>query len=126
NAAVYLVVLPPGLLLNGSFEYSSAGWILEGSVSASTKPIYGFTDGEQMVHFNAGQSPISGVLSQSFRTEPGAIYHVRFDLGAFSLLTQREQWVHVTVTGMTNLLSEFRSVNSPGNGTDYVPQIFSF
>jgi hypothetical protein len=126
SSAAMLTVVPPAILLNGSFEYGSAGWILSGSVATSTKPLYEFSDGAAMLHFNFGQQTPNGEISQSFSTTIGQTYQLAFDLGAFSTLVQREQRIQVIVEGESVLLSEVRTATSPGDGTDYQPHSFTF
>jgi hypothetical protein len=87
---------------------------------------YGVTDGAQLVHFNFGQQPPNGVLSQSFETAVGQSYVLAFDVGAFSPVNQNEQQMQVTVQGNSTLLSQTISVFAPGNGGSYVPQSFAF
>ena len=126
SSAATLTVIPPGAVLNGSFEYGVAAWTFSGNVSISTNPNYGVTDGTQLVHFNWGQQPPNGVLSQTIATTPGQTYTVAFDVGAFSTVNTNEQRMQVTVQGSSPLQSRNISVNAPGNGGAYMPQIVTF
>lgn len=127
SSAATLTVLPPAILLNGSFEYGSAAWTFSNSsVSTSTNMSYGVTDGTQLVHFNFAQQQPTGVLSQSFATTAGEAYVLAFDVGATSVLTQNEQRMQVTVQGATSpLLSQSISVFAAKGGA-YQPQTFTF
>ena len=126
SSAATLTVIPPGILLNGSFEYGSAAWTFTGSAAVSTNTNYGTTDGAQLAHFNFGQQPVGGISSQSFATTVGQTYILTFDAGAFSFVNQDEQRMQVTVQGNSTLLSEAISVSAPGNGTHYISQSFVF
>jgi hypothetical protein len=126
SSAATLTVIPVGTVLNGSFEYGVAAWTFNGVVSISTNQNYGVTNGTQLVHFNWGQQPPNGVLSQTIVTTPGQMYTLAFDVGAFSTINTNEQRMQVTVQGSSPLLSRTISVNAPGNGGAYVPQIFTF
>jgi hypothetical protein len=123
-----LIILPPSILLNGSFEFGSAAWTFSNflDVSVSTNTTYGVSDGAQLVHFNFAQRPPAGVLSQTFTTTPGQTYTLAFDLGAFSNGNQAEQRIQVQLQGNAQLLSQTVSVFAPGSGGAYVPQSFSF
>lgn len=127
SSAATLTVLPPGLILNGSFEYGSAAWFFSSTnVSISTNVNYGVTDGVELVHFNWGQTTPGGFISQNFQTINGQTYVVAFDVGAFSGTNQSEQRCRVTVQGNTQLLSQTISVFATGNGGHYLPQSFTF
>jgi hypothetical protein len=126
SSAATLTVLPPAILLNGSFEYGSAAWSFTRNVAVSTNVDYGVTDGAQLVHFNFGNQTPDGVLSQSFATTNGQAYVLAFDVGAFSKVNQDEQRMHVTVQGNGTLLSQTLSVFAPRNGSQYVPESFVF
>ncbi len=127
SSSARLSVLPRAILLNGSFEHGSAAWTFSNdSVAVSTNTTYGVTDGAQLVHFNWGQQEPNGSVSQAFATVPGQEYVLAFDVGAFSLLNQYEQRLHVTVEGEGMLLSARVSVFAPGNGWTYRPQTFTF
>jgi hypothetical protein len=62
--AAMLIVVPPRISLNGSFEFGSAGWTLAGSVATSPQPLYGFSDGAQIVHVNFAQYASGGTLAR--------------------------------------------------------------
>jgi Ig-like domain-containing protein/uncharacterized protein DUF642 len=130
SSAATLTVIPPAILLNGSFEYGSAAWTFSsgGNVTTSTNTGYGVTDGSELCHFNWGQQPADGNLKQTFATTAGVTYVVEFDLGAFSLSNQNEQRCHVTVTdgGNGNLATQDISVFANGNGGSYSPQSLTF
>jgi hypothetical protein len=129
SSAATLTVVPNGILLNGSFEYGSACWTFSGTnVSISTNDNYGVTDGIELVHFNFGQTPPGGSITQSFATTNQQTYVLAFDVAAFSNSNTNEQRMLVTVTGNNNttLLSQQISVFAPGNGSRYVPQSFTF
>jgi len=120
-------VLPPDILLNGSFEYGAAGWTFSNSsVTTSTNTSFGVTDGTQLVHFNWGQQKPDGVLSQAFPTSIGRAYRLAFDVGAFSLAYTNEQRLRVRVVGATTLLSKTISMFAPGNGSQYHNEFFDF
>jgi hypothetical protein len=123
SSAATLTILPPEILLNGSFEYGTAGWDFSGpndwNASISTNARYGVTDGSQLVHFNWGQHEAGGGISQKIATVPGRKYVLSFDVGAFSLLNHDEQRIHVTVRGDTELLSHEIVVFAPGTGGRY-------
>ena len=127
SSAATLTVVPPAILLNGSFEYGSAAWTFVGAVATSTNAVnYGVTDGAQLTHFNFGQQSPDGVLTQTFETVEGEAYVLAFDVGAYSPSNQSEQKLEVVVQGDTNLISQTISVFPPGNGTRYLPQSFAF
>jgi hypothetical protein len=127
SSAATLTVLPPAILLNGSFEFGSAAWTFSNtSVATSTNPAHGVTDGTQLAHFNWGQQPANGVLSQRFATTPGQQYLLQFDVGAESVTNTDQQRVQVTLQGNGTLLSQSITVSAPGNGTRYVAQSFPF
>ena len=129
SSAATLTVLPPGILLNGSFEYGSAAWNYSGSnVSTSTNTAYGVTDGQVLTHFNWGQQVPDGNVYQVFATTPGETYVINFDLGAFSLVNQNQQSCRVSVTDSNNnvLVTQDFSVFAPGNGGRYTPETISF
>jgi Immunoglobulin domain/Protein of unknown function (DUF642) len=129
SSAATVTVVPNDILLNGGFEYGSAGWSLigpEDSVAVSTNPRYTFTDGDHLVHFNFGQRPPRGSLSQTFTTVPGAHYVMNFDVGAFSLLNRDEQRMHVSVRGNTEVAALDVTVYAPGTGGRYIPQTLKF
>ena len=123
SSAATLTVLPPAIVLNGSFEYGSAAWTFSnGSVTTSTNTGFGVTDGTQLVHFNWAQQPANGALSQSFATVAGQQYGLAFDAGAYSAVNLDEQRMQVTVQGTATLLSQSVSVFAPGNGGAFTPQ----
>ena len=129
SSAATLTVLPSALLLNGSFEYGAAGWTLNNdNVATTLNTIYAFTDGTQLMHFNFGQRPANGIVSQSFATIVGNQYRLVFDMGAFSFINQNEQRMRLTLQGggPVPLLEQNLSVFAPGNGTRYLPQTFNF
>ena len=129
SSAATVTVVPDDILLNGGFEYGTAGWSLlgpEDSVAVSTNPRYTFTDGKQLVHFNFGQRPPSGSLSQAFATVPGTRYVMNFDVGAYSMLNREEQRMHVSVRGNTEIAVRDITVSAPGTGGRYVPQTLTF
>src|SRR3954470_543985 len=129
SSAATLTVVPAGILLNGSFEYGSAGWTYSGSnVSTSTNTAYGVTDGANLSHFNWGQQPANGNMFQTFNTIPGETYVVDFDLGGFSLVNHDEQRCRVSVTDGSNatLVTRDFSVFAPANGGSYTPQEMPF
>lgn len=123
SSAATLTILPPEILLNGSFEYGTAGWNFSGpndwNASISTNADYGVTDGRQLVHFNWGQHEAGGGISQRIATIPGRKYVLSFDMGAFSLVNHDEQRIRVTVRGATDLLSHEVVVLAPGTGGRY-------
>ncbi len=118
SSAATLTVLPPALVLNGSFEYGSAAWVFNGpdDVAVSPNTNYGVTDGKQLVHFNFAQRPPGGRLWQSFATTAGQEYVLAFDVGAVSQLNRDQQRMRVTVQGNQTVLSQEMSVWSPGVG----------
>jgi len=127
SSAATLTVLPPGILLNGSFEHGSAAWFFSGTnVSISTNVNYGVTDGVQLVHFNQGQTTPGGFISQSFSTINGQTYVLAFDYGAFSGTNQNEQRLRATVIGNSQLLNQTVSIFANGNGGRYLPASFTF
>jgi len=122
-----LTVLPPALLLNGSFEYGSAAWTFAGTfVSTSTNRRYGVTDGVELAHFNWGQQPPNATISQAVKTEPGRAYALECDVGAFSLVNHDEQRMDITVTGLQTLVSRTVHVNAPADGAHYEHQRLEF
>jgi hypothetical protein len=129
SSAATVTVVPNDILLNGGFEYGSAGWSLigpEDSVGVSTNPRYTSTDGKQLAHFNFGQRPPRGSLSQTFTTVPGAHYVMNFDVGAFSILNRDEQRMHVSVRGSAEIAALDVTVYAPGTGGRYIPQTLKF
>ena len=130
STAATLTVLPPAILLNGSFEYGSAAWTFSGpddwNGSVSTNPRYGVTDGSQLAHFNWGQHEPNGGVSQTIATVPGREYVLSFDVGASSQANRDEQRMHVTVRGTTDVLSREVVVNASGTGGRYRRQVFTF
>jgi hypothetical protein len=127
SSAATLTVLPQAILLNGSFEYGSAAWTFSNSsVSTSTNPGYGMTDGTQIVHFGWGQQKPDGVLSQSFPTVVGQAYRLAFDVGAFSRVNTAEQRLRVSVVGGATLVSQTIAMSAPGNGSQYHAEAFTF
>ena len=130
SSSATLTILPPGTLLNGSFEYGSAAWTFSGpeawNASVSTNPRYGLTDGSQLVHFNWGQHEPEGSVSQTFPTTPGREYRVSFDVGAFSTVNRDEQRMRVTVRGSGLLASHEAVVRAPGTGGRYQRQTVVF
>jgi hypothetical protein len=130
SSGATLTILPPGILLNGSFEYGSAGWIFSGpSVTTSTNTSFGVTDGVVLTHFNWGQMPPNANISQTFSTTSNQTYVVNFDLGAYSVVNQNEQRCRVTVTNGSNsvvLATQSISVFANGNGGTYTPQTLTF
>ena len=89
---------------------------------------YAFTDGGKAVAFNVGQQAPNGVLSQTVATTAGQSYVLAFDLGAFSISSQDEQRLQLTVRGSANatLAARTISVFAPGSGTTYKPQSVAF
>lgn len=127
SSAATLTVLPPALLLNGSFEYGSAAWTFVGlQSSTSTNAGYGVTDGRELAHFNWGQGPPGGSVSQQFATEAGRRYTVEFDAGTFSLKNHDQQRVELSLKGDSNLLTSTVTVTSNGQGGSYEHQRFQF
>src|SRR4029077_10562199 len=121
---------PQAILLNGSFEYGTAAWVFSNTnVATSTNPGYGISDGTVLTHFNWGQQPANGNVSQVFATTPGQTYIVDFDLGAFSLVNQNQQACRVSVTDPNTssiLVTQDINVFAPGNGGRYTPQEITF
>jgi len=127
SSAATLTVLPPDVLLNGSFEYGSAAWTFVGlQSSTSTNAGYGVTDGRELAHFNWGQGPPGGSVSQQFATEAGRIYTVEFDAGTFSLKNHDQQRMELSLKGNGNLLTALVTVTSNGQGGSYEHQRFQF
>jgi Protein of unknown function (DUF642) len=128
SSGATLFVLPPDIVLNGSFELGSAGWWFSdpNDVSSSINPIYVPSDGTHIVHFNFGQRQPRGAVSQKITTEPGQRYTLSFDLGAFSAANKNEQRMRLKVQGAATLISETLALAAPGNGTTWVPETFTF
>jgi hypothetical protein len=127
SSSATLTVLPPAVLLNGSFEYGSAAWLFEGTyVSTSTNPAYGVTDGTQLAHFNWGQQQPNGTIAQTIQTTPGMEYTVAFDVGAFSLMNHNEQSMQITAQGKSRLLTQSVVVSANGKGGTYTRHSFTF
>ena len=128
SSSATLTVVPSAIVLNGSFEYGTAAWTLNDVflVYTTLNPAYRFSDGVQLMHFNYGQHPSGGTISQRIQTTPGQEYVLAFDAGAFSLVNKKEMRMRVTLQGDSLLLSQNVSVFAPGNGTTYVPQAFTF
>ena len=130
SSAATLTVLPPAILLNGSFEYGSAAWTFSGpddwNGSVSTNPRYGVTDGSQLAHFNWGQHEPNGGVSQTIVTVPGREYVLSFDVGASSQANRDQQRMRVSVRGATDLLSREVIVHASGTGGRYRRQVLTF
>jgi hypothetical protein len=130
STAATLTVLPPAILLNGSFEYGSAAWTFSGpddwNGSVSTNARYGVTDGSQLAHFNWGQHDPMGSVSQTIATVPGRKYVLSFDVGAFSPVSLDEQRMRVVIRGTKDLLSHEVGVYAPGTGGRYRRQALTF
>jgi hypothetical protein len=130
STAATLTVLPPAILLNGSFEYGSAAWTFSGPYdwngSVSTNARYGVTDGSQLAHFNWGQHEPKGGVSQTIATVPGHEYVLSFDVGAFSPVNRDEQRMRVTIRGTKEFLSSEVGIYAPGTGGHYRRQALTF
>ncbi len=100
---------------NGSFETGTfSPWTTSGnSVRISTTPAG--TDGTKLVDFNGNQTPTGGVLTQTFATNPGAIYNLNFDIGVLAFVSS-SQTLRVNVNGTASLLNQTTSITPTSNG----------
>ncbi len=115
--------VPPGILVNPSFESDFTGWTTAGNQSIEFYPT---TDGIKMVAFNGQNKTPNGVLSQSFTTTAGTSYTLHFDAGVFSY-TIDPQILQVSVSGASSLLSQSITLNGTGDGgIQWASQSFSF
>jgi hypothetical protein len=124
-----LSVLPAGVPANGSFEFNYAGWTATGNQAVVSGAPFTASDGAKAVAFNVGDQPPNGTLSQTISTTAGQAYTLTFDAGAFSVVSQTQQRLQVSVSGNGNstlLAPQIVTVTAPGNGTSYVPQTFHF
>ncbi|MEZ6087261.1 MAG: cadherin-like domain-containing protein [Pirellulaceae bacterium] len=105
DAPVDFVASGPGanLVTNGSFESGAIGWTFTGSAGVGTG--YAPTDGTNHVTFSGGDSPNTGIVSQSLATTIGQTYTVMFDFGAHSAfgITQA---IRVEAVGGVSLYDE--------------------
>jgi hypothetical protein len=128
SSAATLTILPPGVPVNGSFEFDYTGWTATGNQAVVSGAPFTATDGVKAVAFNVGDQPPNGVLMQTISTAVGQSYALTFDVGAFSTVTQNEQRLQVTVQGANGALvgPQVISVFAPGNGTTYVSETVNF
>lgn len=79
--------LRASLILNGSFENSTAGlpddWNPTGNMRVITAQ--GETDGTSALAFSFGNVPSTGIISQTFNTTSGVMYNLAFDFGKYSV-----------------------------------------
>lgn len=90
------LTLATGSLANGSFESDFDGWQTHGNVrvqNGSPAP-----DGIRIAAFNSGNTVPGGGVSQTFLTEPGRYYSMRFELGLLSYVVGWQE-MEVTVEG---------------------------
>ncbi|MES2657779.1 MAG: Ig-like domain-containing protein [Verrucomicrobiota bacterium] len=116
-ATVSITVVPPGSLVNGSFESGETGWTMTGNrVVYQNDGTYVAFDGTKMAIFNAGNSAPNAVVSQTFATTPGQAYTLDFNMGIVAL-NGAEQKLQISVTGVTTPFSLTESLfgNSLGN-----------
>ncbi|MEO7098471.1 MAG: Ig-like domain-containing protein, partial [Luteolibacter sp.] len=117
TVTITVSALTPGTLVNGSFESGQSGWTMTGNflVYANNPPYIAF-DGVTMVVMNGGQTPPTGVISQTFPTVPGQTYALDFNVGSVAT-NSSEQKLGVEIIGSVTLLSVTDSVfgNSQGN-----------
>lgn len=126
------------ILVNGGFESGApadfgalTGWDVYGNLGAQpvgftrTKigpgPSYFPKEGVRMAIFSAGNNDFGGAVSQEFVTIPGAIYHVKMQMGVASEAVGRKQALQVSVAdgGGAMILSRIEYVASFGKGTTW-------
>jgi hypothetical protein len=115
-----------GALANGSFESGFIGWTASGNIDLRSTAPYAAREGTQLAAFNTNQRFPNGVLSQTFPTNAGQSYTLRFEVGVLAYNTDA-QALQVTATGNTELLARTITVNGLGGGAiRWVPQNFTF
>ncbi len=102
-------VLGTNLLTNGSFEAAYNGWTPDGATRIEEPGPPYTTDGQKMLSFNVGQTPVNGKVSQAFATSPGTTYTVQYDFGTLGF-TSTQQTVRTLVTGNGTLVNQTNSV----------------
>jgi hypothetical protein len=102
------------LLVNGSFETGDfTGWNASGNVAVDSGE--GASDGIYSAVYNAGETPPTGVVSQSFATTPGDEYSLSFDYGLFIVIPPGvPQTLDVLVDGTSPLLSTTATTTTGG------------
>ncbi len=127
STTAVLSVIPPGIIVNGSFEYGYASWTPTGNQTVVTGNAYPTTDGANVVAFNGGQATPNGSLSQTFNTTTGQSYVLAFDMGVYAYQSTAAQKLQVTLQGTGSpLVSQTLSVSAQGSGSWYTPQSFAF
>ncbi len=124
-AGAQLSFIPP-LLANGSFEHGYTAWTATGNQNLAGDAIYVPSHRRRLVAFNTGQTIPNGTLSQSFATEPGQSYRVRFSLGVYSFNFNQQQ-MQFSVEGSGILLSQLLVLSGKFGGVlTWTPQEFVF
>lgn len=113
---VKVTAVPNNLLANGSFETGETGWSMAGNylVYDADAP-YAAADGAFTIVLNGGETAPTGVLSQSFATEPGRTYQVDFKVGILALKVG-ELVLGMDIAGNAPLLSRTASLSGDGLG----------
>jgi VCBS repeat-containing protein len=109
------------LVTNGSFESGTTGWTLTGNVSAAST--MSPSDGVSQLAFSSGNSPNTGVVSQSIATVAGQTYTILFDYGAGDGLGT--QTMRFEAIGGSQLISQTLVTNS-SNPVDHRTYAFTF
>lgn len=103
------------MFTNGSFEAGVSGWVGTGSVGLTGQA----TDGITGITFSAGNSPVDGVLSQTFDTVALQTYTVQFDYGRLTTGGTAEQRLQVEVRDGTNPLDQLIDAGSGAVNTTH-------
>ncbi|MEO5712611.1 MAG: Ig-like domain-containing protein [Luteolibacter sp.] len=120
------VVASRQLIVNGSFESGYYGWSAGGNQLVGATGTYQATNGTKLVIFNADEQQPNAILTQTFKTVPGASYSVEFDAGVLAYNTNAQSMV-VAVAGESTLLSKTVAVSGIGGGANrWLPQTFAF
>ncbi|MEO8614255.1 MAG: DUF642 domain-containing protein, partial [Luteolibacter sp.] len=124
---VSINVVPPSLLVNGSFEDGENGWTMSGNrIVAPTGGGYSATDGTNLLVMNGGGSTANAVISQSFTTAPGQSYTLSCDIGVLSV-NSAQQSLLVALTGNASLVSQVETLSGNGVGTSLsAPKTYTF
>ncbi|MEO5914296.1 MAG: cadherin-like domain-containing protein [Luteolibacter sp.] len=127
--------LGSNIVQNGSFEsLDGSSWATSWNRANSSNRIEqpgsasGFpSDGNNMLSFNVGGTPTTGVASQTLATTVGTTYTLQLDVSAYAPgISGISQSLNVAVEGSGILLSRTVSIVSSGTTTVWAPQTFTF
>jgi lysophospholipase L1-like esterase len=123
------VIDPPppvtNLILNGGFESGRKKWTVSGRPTVAPTTVYPGGNGAKVLVFETAERPVQGIVKQSFPTQPGKTYQIKFRMGVKGRST-RLQRLKVAVTGPTNNLTKTIGIRGKGKGSVWKNKSITF